>query len=111
MNQVNSCNIDDSTVNIGIIIIIIIVMYCMLYVLQLVTPSCLWQLDSTWILFNKAKSETLTNEHAGFLMGQGLNGHLAKLATLNVHDYLIKVCFFKVSLYYLVNCLHSRVFQ
>lgn len=48
------------------------------------------QLESTWILFNKAKSETLTNEHAGFLMGQGLNGHLAKLATLNVHDYLIK---------------------
>ena len=25
-------------------------------------------------------------------MGQGLSGHLAKLATLNVHDYLIKVC-------------------
>ena len=35
----------------------------------------------------------MTNEHAGFLMGQGLNGHLAKLATLNVHDYLIKVCY------------------
>ena len=51
----------------------------------------MFQLESTWILFNKAKSESLTNEHAGFLMGQGLNGHLSSLATLNVHDYLIKV--------------------
>jgi len=59
------------------------------------------QLESTWILFNKAKSETLTNEHAGFLMGQGLNGHLAKLATLNVHDYLIKVCVCQPGLSYL----------
>jgi len=50
------------------------------------------QLESTWILFNKGKSEALTNEHAGFLMGQGLNGHVTKLATLNIHNYLIKVC-------------------
>jgi len=49
------------------------------------------QLESTWILFNKGKSEALTNEHAGFLMGQGLNGHITKLATLNIHNYLIKV--------------------
>ena len=64
--------------------------YCSRYVCNLNVVK--WQLESSWILFNKAKSETLTNEHAGFLMGQGLNGHLAKLATLNVHDYLIKVC-------------------
>ena len=29
-------------------------------------------------------------EHAGFLMALGLSGHLAHLARLNVHDYLIK---------------------
>jgi len=51
-----------------------------------------WQLESTWILFNKGKTDALTNEHAGFLMGQGLNGHITKLATLNVHNYLIRVC-------------------
>ena len=48
------------------------------------------QLDSTWILYNKPKSSDLTNEHAGFLMGLGLNGHLSSLATLNVHDYLCR---------------------
>lgn len=48
------------------------------------------QLESSWILFNKQRSNTLTNEHAGFLMGQGLNRHLSNLETLNVHDYLIK---------------------
>ncbi len=48
------------------------------------------QLDSAWILYNRPKSNELTNEHAGFLMGLGLNGHLASLATLNVHDYLIR---------------------
>ena len=51
----------------------------------------LLQVDSTWILYNKPKSSELTNEHAGFLMGLGLNGHLSSLATLNVHDYLCKV--------------------
>lgn len=48
-------------------------------------------MESAWILLNKARSESLTNEHAGFLMGQGLNGHLSNLPTLSVHDYLIKV--------------------
>ena len=46
------------------------------------------QLDATWIALNRAKSGAFVNEHAGFLMGLGLNGHLSSLATLNVHDYL-----------------------
>ncbi|KAL5008156.1 hypothetical protein ScPMuIL_013737 [Solemya velum] len=49
------------------------------------------QIDSTWILYNKPKSNELTNEYAGFLMALGLNGHLVRLHTLNVHDYLTKV--------------------
>lgn len=57
-------------------------------------------------MFNKAKSETLNNEHAGFLMGQGLSGHLTKLATLNVHDYLIKVCISSE----LLNCAYLFFF-
>ena len=47
-------------------------------------------LDSTWIALHKTKSNELSNEHAGFLMGLGLNGHLSTLATLNVHDYLCR---------------------
>ena len=49
------------------------------------------QVDSTWIIYNKPKSNDLTNEYAGFLMALGLNGHLVSLHTLNVHDYLSKV--------------------
>lgn len=49
-----------------------------------------FQIDSTWIIYNKPKSNELTNEHAGFLMGLGLNGHLSNLATLSIHDYLLK---------------------
>lgn len=48
------------------------------------------QVDSTWIIYNKPKSNDLTNEYAGFLMALGLNGHLVSLHTLNVHDYLSK---------------------
>lgn len=47
-------------------------------------------LHPTWILYNKPKSAELSNEHAGFLMGLGLNGHLDSLATLNIHDYLTR---------------------
>ncbi|KAE8280832.1 Anaphase-promoting complex subunit 1 [Larimichthys crocea] len=46
--------------------------------------------DSAWIAYNKPKSPELANEYAGFLMALGLNGHLTKLATLNIHDYLTK---------------------
>ncbi|KAJ8307875.1 hypothetical protein KUTeg_014573 [Tegillarca granosa] len=49
------------------------------------------QVDSTWIIYNKPKSNELTNEYAGVLMALGLNGHLINLHTLNVHDYLSKV--------------------
>ncbi|XP_071962250.1 anaphase-promoting complex subunit 1-like [Antedon mediterranea] len=48
------------------------------------------QVDSTWIAYNKPSENDRSNEHAGFLMGLGLNGHLPNLATLKVHDYLIK---------------------
>ncbi|RXM27211.1 Anaphase-promoting complex subunit 1 [Acipenser ruthenus] len=49
------------------------------------------QIDSAWIAYNKPKNAELANEYAGFLMALGLNGHLTKLATLNIHDYLTKV--------------------
>lgn len=48
------------------------------------------QVDSAWIAYNKPKSPELAHEYAGFLMALGLNGHLTKLATLNIHDYLTK---------------------
>uniref|UniRef100_H3ATJ7 Anaphase-promoting complex subunit 1 n=1 Tax=Latimeria chalumnae TaxID=7897 RepID=H3ATJ7_LATCH len=48
------------------------------------------QIDSAWIVYNKPKNTELANEYAGFLMALGLNGHLTKLATLNIHDYLTK---------------------
>uniref|UniRef100_A0AAQ6AHN8 Anaphase-promoting complex subunit 1 n=1 Tax=Amphiprion ocellaris TaxID=80972 RepID=A0AAQ6AHN8_AMPOC len=48
------------------------------------------KVDSAWIAYNKPKSPELANEYAGFLMALGLNGHLTKLATLNIHDYLTK---------------------
>ena len=49
------------------------------------------QIDSAWIVYNKPKHAELANEYAGFLMALGLNGHLTKLATLNIHDYLTTV--------------------
>lgn len=48
-------------------------------------------MDSAWIAYNKPKNPELANEYAGFLMALGLNGHLTKLATLNIHDNLSKV--------------------
>lgn len=50
-----------------------------------------FKVDSAWIAYNKPKNPELANEYAGFLMALGLNGHLTKLATLNIHDYLTKV--------------------
>lgn len=52
-------------------------------------------IDSSWIVYNKPKSSQSVandaqNEHAGFLLALGLNGHLSKLSTLNVHDYLCR---------------------
>lgn len=51
----------------------------------------MFQVDSAWIAYNKPKNPELANEYAGFLMALGLNGHLTKLATLNIHDNLNKV--------------------
>lgn len=53
-------------------------------------------IDSSWIVYNRPKSsssQTVTdaqNEHAGFLLALGLNGHLSKLSTMNIHDYLCR---------------------
>lgn len=48
------------------------------------------QVNSTWINYNRPKTCDFTTEYAGFLMALGLNGHLAHLATLNIHEYLSK---------------------
>ena len=53
--------------------------------------SSLHQIDSTWIAYNKPKDNQPTNEHAGFLMALGLNGHISSLAFMNLHDYLCMV--------------------
>ncbi|XP_077546516.1 anaphase promoting complex subunit 1 [Haemaphysalis longicornis] len=49
--------------------------------------------DSSWITYNKPRASTATDatvEHAGFLLGLGLNGHLSALSTTAIHDYLLK---------------------
>ncbi|KAL2009101.1 hypothetical protein VTN00DRAFT_7295 [Thermoascus crustaceus] len=43
-------------------------------------------IDTSWILFNKPQE--LTNRHAGFLLGLGLNGHLKSLAKWVAFKYL-----------------------
>ncbi|KAI9374651.1 negative regulator of mitosis [Aspergillus egyptiacus] len=43
-------------------------------------------IDTSWILFNKPQD--LTNRHAGFLLGLGLNGHLKSLAKWVAFKYL-----------------------
>lgn len=52
-------------------------------------------IDSTWIVYNGPKSNTAQAneaiyEHAGFLLALGLNGHLDRLSTMSIHDYLCK---------------------
>lgn len=52
-------------------------------------------IDSSWIVYNRPKSSAALssdalNEHAGFLLALGLNGHLACLSTMSIHDYLCK---------------------
>ncbi|PHH62894.1 hypothetical protein CDD81_6612 [Ophiocordyceps australis] len=44
-------------------------------------------IDTSWILFNKPGQE-LSNRHAGFLLGLGLNGHLKELAKWLAFKYL-----------------------
>lgn len=48
-------------------------------------------INSSWITFNKPKNNNDSPmEHAGFLMGLGLNGHLKNLSVFNTFDYLAK---------------------
>jgi anaphase-promoting complex subunit 1 len=42
--------------------------------------------DASWIIFNRP--EEPNNEHAGFLLGLGLNGHLRKMARYLLFEYL-----------------------
>lgn len=52
-----------------------------------------FKIDSTWMVYNmpRTSSNDTPTEHAGFLMALGLNGHLSRLSTLSIHDYLCKV--------------------
>lgn len=48
-------------------------------------------INSTWIVFNKPKGQNeISTEHAGFLMGLGLNGHLKNLSFMSIYEYLVK---------------------
>jgi anaphase-promoting complex subunit 1 len=44
------------------------------------------EIDTSWIVFNKPQE--LTNRHAGFLLGLGLNGHLRNIAKWHAYNYL-----------------------
>lgn len=44
------------------------------------------EIDTSWIVFNKPAE--LTNRHAGFLLGLGLNGHLKSIAKWHAFNYL-----------------------
>jgi len=44
------------------------------------------EIDTSWIVFNKPPD--LTNRHAGFLLGLGLNGHLKCIAKWHAYNYL-----------------------
>ncbi|CAB3228222.1 unnamed protein product [Arctia plantaginis] len=48
-------------------------------------------IDSEWVLYNKPRGTTeMSTEHAGFLMGLGLNGHLRDMPFMNIYEYLVK---------------------
>ena len=53
----------------------------------LIQPLICFQLDSTWIVFNRPHQE-LSDEYAGFLMALGLNGHLASLLDYEIYSHL-----------------------
>lgn len=44
-------------------------------------------ISGSWIIFNKPPTE-LNAQHAGFLLGLGLNGHLKKLEEWHIYNYL-----------------------
>jgi len=43
-------------------------------------------ISGSWVVFNKPP--TLNSQHAGFLLGLGLNGHLRKLEEWHIYNYL-----------------------
>ncbi|ODQ64815.1 hypothetical protein NADFUDRAFT_66873 [Nadsonia fulvescens var. elongata DSM 6958] len=43
-------------------------------------------INGSWIIFNKPPN--LNSQHAGFLLGLGLNGHLKKLEEWHIYNYL-----------------------
>ena len=43
-------------------------------------------ITGSWIIFNKPPE--LNSQHAGFLLGLGLNGHLKKLEEWHIYNYL-----------------------
>lgn len=45
------------------------------------------EIDTSWIVFNRPSND-LTNRHAGFLLGLGLNGHLRNIAKWHAFNYL-----------------------
>ncbi|RWS25950.1 anaphase-promoting complex subunit 1-like protein, partial [Leptotrombidium deliense] len=60
-----------------------------------VSPGSSDTINSAWIIYNKPKINSQTvndsqNEHAGFLLGLGLNNHITKLSMMHYHDYLCK---------------------
>ncbi|KAK9238829.1 hypothetical protein V1525DRAFT_400134 [Lipomyces kononenkoae] len=44
------------------------------------------EISGSWIVFNKPQE--LSSQHAGFLLGLGLNGHLKNLAEWHIYNYL-----------------------
>ncbi|KAJ6638177.1 Anaphase-promoting complex subunit 1 [Pseudolycoriella hygida] len=54
-----------------------------------ITPTAK-DIDSTWIVYNKPKTSADSSEHAGFLLGLGLNGHLKTLSFLSIYEYSVK---------------------
>lgn len=71
------------------------------------SETAIESIDSTWIVYNRPKTNSTANnnnnnnnsnsnnpdsasEHAGFLMALGLNGHLKTLSYMSVYEYLVK---------------------
>lgn len=46
------------------------------------------QITASWIAFNKPSNSALISQHAGFLLGLGINGHLKKLEEWHIYNYL-----------------------
>eukprot|EP00038_Savillea_parva_P003749 m.129705 g.129705 ORF g.129705 m.129705 type:complete len:728 (-) comp11271_c0_seq1:3845-6028(-) len=57
--------------------------------LRIVPPSDT-QLSTTWITYHRPDNNQLNDGHAGFIMALGLLGHLRKISTMTIFDYLSK---------------------